>query len=192
VYVGVIVTGNVNGSPAEVDPGRWTPTLLTPTCPRYRGNSTLFGQVTGLQKLIDACAGITEDSTRLECYDLTVSQYMTVSTEPTTGVGARVVSDVLNPLEVSRTVTAVLMADGATSRFGQPVAMVARCKSGKTEVYINWQDYLGSEVAVTWRIGSAPARSKNWSLSSDSKATFYPDNDVDCLLSLIDVGRPVT
>ncbi len=60
--------------------------------------------------------------------------------------------------------------------------MIARCKSDKTELYINWSDYLGNDSTsiysdfklVTTRMGSSSAEENRWSLSTDSKATFSP------------------
>ena len=50
--------------------------------------------------------------------------------------------------------------------------MVARCKSNKTELYINWDSYLGRDAYVLTRVGSEKASKQEWGISTDSKATF--------------------
>ena len=50
--------------------------------------------------------------------------------------------------------------------------MVARCQSNKTNVYINWGEYLGREAIVLTRIGNNKANTSKWGISTDSKATF--------------------
>jgi type VI secretion system protein VasI len=45
---------------------------------------------------------------------------------------------------------------------------------------------MGSEeTTVTTRIGSSPAMTKSWSLSTDSKATFYPGSPVSFIKGLM-------
>lgn len=102
--------------------------------------------------------------------------------EEPTGGDWRTQSDV-NPLDDTQTVTLLLTAEEGTSRSGDPVVLVARCQSNKTEVYALWNDYLGddsSDVYEEWkrvivRVGQAEAREERWSLSTDKEATFAPD-----------------
>jgi hypothetical protein len=79
-----------------------------------------------------------------------------------------------NPLDDTRTVGCILRADSGTSAFGEAVTLVLRCQSGVTEAYINWGSYLADETTVTWRIGSAPSVTSEWSESSDNTRTFFP------------------
>ena len=88
----------------------------------------------------------------------------------------------MNPIDDSITVTALLEADSGKSSRGETVYFVARCKSNKTEVYINWQDYLGDDSSsvyekwkhVTVRIGNLESEQQKWSISTDNNATFAP------------------
>lgn len=85
-----------------------------------------------------------------------------------------------------------LIADEGRARYGDPIALILRCKSNKTEAYINWQDYLGSDAYVTTRIGDQDARNRKWSLSTDSQATFYPGGgDISFIKRLMDSDRLV-
>lgn len=93
------------------------------------------------------------------------------------------VSEDSNPLDDTKTVMLMLDAEEGSSRYGDRVAFVARCRSNVTEAYIVWGDYLGNDSRsvysdwklVTIRIGDAPAEEQRWGLSTDSKATFSPD-----------------
>lgn len=87
-----------------------------------------------------------------------------------------------NPVDDSPTMTLLLVADSGVSRLGSPVALVLRCQSRKLEAYVNWNSYLGmDDASVTDRIGAAPARTRDWSLSTDKEASFYP-GDVRALV----------
>lgn len=147
-------------------------------------------QAQTLEKQIASCAAITSHLERLECYDqlarkhsLNQPQSKPVST---TGVGKWRTRDTTNPIDDSRTVVLTLAADGQRSRFGEEIRLVLRCQSNETEVYINWNDFLGSEAMVTTRIGAAKATTSRWGLSTDKKASFYPDNPVTLIQALLD------
>jgi tetratricopeptide (TPR) repeat protein len=90
-------------------------------------------------------------------------------------VGRWQVADTTNPLDDTRMVTLGLQAASGRSRFGQPVLLVLRCSSHKTEVYIDWHSYLGDEANVTSRVGSSESETKGWNASTDKTATFYPE-----------------
>jgi type VI secretion system protein VasI len=53
--------------------------------------------------------------------------------------------------------------------------LIIRHKERVLEVYINFGMYLGSDsTIVTTRMGSSPAKSAEWGLSTDGKAIFCP------------------
>jgi type VI secretion system protein VasI len=108
---------------------------------------------------------------------------------PTSSEGEWRVSVDTNPIDDSKTVVLALTAETGVSAYGDPIALILRCKSNQTEVYINWNNYLGSEAAVTSRIGDAAAQTRLWSLSTDSKATFYPSGDISFIKSLMGVDQ---
>ena len=85
------------------------------------------------------------------------------------------VSRSTNPLDDSTTVVAVLdAAQGAGGLFrNEPVRLIARCRSNRTEAYIVWHDYLGlDDPRVTYRFPPAQARTETWGLSTDNDSTF--------------------
>src|SRR5690554_1511963 len=123
------------------------------------------------------CAVIEGDLARLECFD-NLAQEKNLDgrqLQPTSiaGKGKWNVSVDVNPIDDSKTVTLVLDADSGKNRWGKPVYLVARCKSNTTDLYIGWNDYLGSEADVLTRVGDNKAVTQRWSMSTDKKATFH-------------------
>ena len=76
-------------------------------------------------------------------------------------------------IDDSKTVTLILEADSGKDRWGNAVYLIARCKSNQTDLFINWNDYLGSEADVLTRVGNNKAVTQRWSLSTDNQATFH-------------------
>ena len=81
-----------------------------------------------------------------------------------------------NPIDDSPTVAMTLDASSPTSTLVRSApSLVLRCKSNRTEVYVVWDEFLGSDgISVTTRFGRKPASSRTWSLSTDNQASFYP------------------
>lgn len=130
-----------------------------------------------LKKELAFCAAEKGELARLDCYDSLAKKHKLDKPqdvgEKLTGTGKWIVSEEVNPIDDSKTVTLVLEASSGKSNWNDRVFFVARCQSNKTDVYINWNDYLGREASVLTRIGSNKAVTSNWSLSTDSKATFH-------------------
>ncbi|MDN3986769.1 type VI secretion system-associated protein TagO [Zwartia vadi] len=144
-----------------------------------------------LDKEIARCAATAGNLDRLECYDQLARRNNLLGPQsnlvPTAGVGKWAISDKTNPIDDTRTVVLVLEATSGSARSGQEVRLVLRCQSKKTEAYINWHDFLGTDSAeVTYRIGNAKAIKSTWSLSTDNKATFFPGDPVAFMKALIE------
>lgn len=86
-----------------------------------------------------------------------------------------------DPVDDIKTVTLQLKAED--ERFW----MVIRCKNNNTELYINWGRYLKvytdllerhKSTPVLIRIGKEEAKESHWSLSTDERATFHPDDSI--------------
>ena len=155
--------------------------------------SETFAQ-TDISKEIAKCAAIEGDLERLECYDSLARAAGLVRKSTTTNVPGRGkwrVNEETNPIDDSKTVFLILVADEGEASLGRSIGLVLRCKSEKNEVYINWNDYLGSEAQVLTRLGSEQAKRQKWSLSTDAKATFYPGDDREFMIALLDVDRLV-
>ena len=82
-----------------------------------------------------------------------------------------------NPLDDSPTVVASIAAkSGVSGVLSEPVRLFVRCESNKTDAYVAWHDYLGSDatVPVTVRFPPETARTELHGVSSDNTATFIP------------------
>lgn len=136
------------------------------------------------------CSSKKGDLDKIECFDNLAKKYnlngVQTSKEEIQDSGKWNVSIDTNPIDDSKTVTLYLVADsGKSSMLGEPVVLFIRCKSLETNLFINWRDYLGSEAIVLTRIGKEKAETRNWSLSTDSQATFFPRNEVDFINKLL-------
>ena len=141
-----------------------------------------------LRKGVARCAAQSGELARLACYDeLAESEGLTITTSTGISAGSKwVVQDSTNPIDDSRTVTLLNTAEEGESSFGRPVSLVIRCMSNTTELYISWNDYLGSKANVLTRVGRAEAKRQEWSMSTDKKATFYPGNDIAFIKSIME------
>lgn len=87
-----------------------------------------------------------------------------------------------NPLDDSTTIVSILHATEGVGGFdSSPITLVARCQSNTTEVYVNWNDFLGDDdlgnvrstrKRVTYRFPPADATTELWGVSTDNEATF--------------------
>lgn len=131
----------------------------------------------GLTAKLNACHGIRSDLRRLACYDAIAkagTQTGSPAPKAASASGKWQVTEQTNPLDDSKTSIAFLAADAGRSRLGEPIALVLRCQSGKTEAFAVWSEYLGDDARVTSRVGAAPAETRSWSVSSDNTASFAP------------------
>lgn len=111
-------------------------------------------------------------------------------TEPTRETWS--VSETKNPIDDTPTVVLRLEAVSGRSRFGDAPTLLLRCSSKKTDVYVSWYQFMGSDaVDVTTRIGHGGAITTSWSLSTDNKATFYPGSSVKFIKSLMEADTLV-
>lgn len=79
-----------------------------------------------------------------------------------------------DPIDDSKALTALLTSSD-TSTLGPSAVLMIRCKKGTSDLYIGWNEYLGSdEIPVTIRLDSAAPFTWDWSISTNHTATFYP------------------
>lgn len=122
------------------------------------------------------CSAISDSGDRLACYDSLADE--AAPAVATSSENWDVTVDT-NPIDDSQMVVlATNSTEGSTtSRFGDNFRLILRCGSEKLDAYINWSDYLGSDTTqVTYRIGTSPAKTDTWYLSTDSMATFFSVN----------------
>lgn len=163
---------------------------------------------------LEQCALIENDNERLVCYDAAAvrlgirtakepeatprlapsdrpSPAAADPSRPTGDIGQWTIDSKINPLDDSRTIVLSLKASQGVNSRGTPPVLVFRCQSGKAEAWISWFDYLGSSAFVTARIDDGKPTPKEWSLSTNSQATFYPGNDAKWIRRLTRSGRLV-
>lgn len=156
---------------------------------------SVSAQADELRPNIARCAAISGELERLECFDqLAKSNQLSGPQEIATnidGVGKWIVSDRINPIDDSRTVTLALEADSGRSRWGHPIGLILRCRSNTTDLFIGWNSFLGREASVLTRIGTEAAVTKRWNLSTDSQATFHPRGTIDFIKQMLQSNRLV-
>ena len=102
---------------------------------------------------------------KLECFDQLSQDLLAQKVEPLNGKWQ--VTTETNPVNNSKTITLRLFSESAD--------LVIRYKSGKTDLYIRWSDFINIEkTPVLTRLGTAPATQRYWNISTDHTATFFP------------------
>ena len=164
--------------------------LLLFFCVALLHSNSAEAQTPDIRKKIAKCAAIAGDLERLECYDQLARELGLVraaTTRQSAGSGKWLSKIETNPVDDTKTVNLVLVADEGKSAFGQSIALVIRCMSNETQLYITWNSYLGDEANVLTRVGQQQATTQRWLLSTDSQATFYPGSAIQLIRSLMQV-----
>ena len=88
-----------------------------------------------------------------------------------------------DPLDDKDILYIVFNAAQRVNEHADTISLIIRKKRGvKPEIYVNWKEFLNNgKCFVTYRIDSDKARTEEWTLSTDEKASFY-DGDVKALL----------
>ncbi|MCZ6476065.1 MAG: type VI secretion system-associated protein TagO [Gammaproteobacteria bacterium] len=136
------------------------------------------------------CVAITNSLDRLACYD---EQAISLGFEVTALIviepGTWAVSEVSNTAADPSSVTITSTAVSGTSSEGDAISMVIRCRRKKTDLYVRWEDYLGSWAYVRTRVGDDDLGTRQWNLSTDGQSTFYPRGAVNFIENVIEAGR---
>lgn len=106
----------------------------------------------------------------------------------------------VNPIDDSQTVIVTGSADpDLTTGTDNDISLSIRCESGKTEMWVNWGDYLGDDShdvysewkRVTVRVGKDAARTERWNISTDESATFAPGSPVALIRKMAEADQIV-
>lgn len=129
-------------------------------------------------KELAKCAVINNQLQRLSCYDDLAKKYgqAPASVNTTSGFKGRWrTSTDTDPLTDKSVQHASVEAHEGRGRYGDALTLHIRCRNGKTEAYVDWSTFLGSDyITVTSRIDKLQAEKSTWSLSTDKKASFMP------------------
>lgn len=138
---------------------------------------------------IAKCREMEDSLLRLQCYDALPVSNGDVSTnvepgtsagvgdssqEEGTGKGGWVVSKDSDPLSDVTTSSAVLVATEGKSKHGKSIALIVRCSQKELDIFIHWNEYLGSKewVEVAARFDKGTPSTAYWKLSASDTATF--------------------
>lgn len=120
---------------------------------------------------------ITEDSRRLAAYDNLVNSLDYKS--QSNNLENWIISESIDMMDDSRLFTAYTTAKQGYNTYGNSPKLYIRCKSEKTDLYIVWDDYLGSEkIEIEYRFGSNESMKSEWGISTDGTASFLSSTAV--------------
>lgn len=132
------------------------------------------------------CLKIEDPDVRLGCYDMEYGKEVSIAST----AGDWQLHTDTNPLDDSATHILILESESGTNRWGKPINLLIRCKSNTTNMWINWDDYLGNDSPeVTTRLGSENAKTGRWSKSTNNSSTFYPGSPIGYIQRMMSESR---
>ncbi|HHT5345129.1 TPA: type VI secretion system-associated protein TagO [Raoultella planticola] len=140
-----------------------------------------------------ACRSEINGTKRLACYDKLFPQDVTeevvsAAVEPVSNPGKWLTHITTSPVDDSKNVVLMLPSnDSIRTPYGETVTptIFVACREKKTEVFINWDVYLGlEETSMLYRLDKQKAVERSWSISTDTKAVFYSGRDIDFVKAL--------
>lgn len=132
-----------------------------------------------LKEKMSGCSIIDSNEFRLKCYDRVYKEETTINTAPKESgyIGKWGQSIDTDPMTDKTIVVLSLNSENRISNsfsYVQPTLLI-RCKNNRTEVFINWDVYLGLDsTSVTTRVDKNSKVTRSWGISTDTKATFAP------------------
>jgi len=138
----------------------------------------------GTKEDIAKCAAMESDASRVICFD-NLSKSLGVDKPKitvSTGKGKWVVRKEQSLIDDSINVTvAVTAEDIVQSGYNKVLPiLIVRCAENKTEVFINWDLYLGMDkTKMLTRFDQEKANTKTWNLSTDNNAVFVKGSYIE-------------
>nr|WP_223112626.1 type VI secretion system-associated protein TagO [Pseudomonas syringae] len=159
--------------------------------------SAMTASAPGLAAISDTsiatCSAIKGDVQRLACFDKIADDAgLAEKTTPTKteGSGKWYTATKTDPLNDKPVYTAALGSEGGTGRSVESVVMLARCADGKTELFVNWSSFIGTDdTDVTYRIGKSKAITRSWQISTDNTSTFYPGSPIKAMKEMMESDK---
>ncbi len=134
-----------------------------------------------------ACAADKNTVTRLSCFDK-LAAHPSQAPSATEALEKPVSGAWINRVRADRKTgrpahTAVLLSGPSKNAPGKSMALIAQCANNKTDLWIDWEPYIGNSGAeVTYQIDKEKAKATVWTLST--KASLSPSSPVDLLKSI--------
>ena len=97
----------------------------------------------------------------------------------------------VDPMDDRQTLYIVFNAQEKVNDYADNVSLIIRKKQGsRPEVYINWKEFLNhGRCLVTYRIDDGKARTEEWTLSTDEKASFFDGDVLQLLMKMKDANQ---
>ncbi|HGV3496593.1 TPA: type VI secretion system-associated protein TagO [Klebsiella michiganensis] len=161
------------------------------------GSEVGKNEVISKEKLIE-CRSEINGTARLSCYDKLFPQdikeeVVPAALEPAQNPGKWLTHITTSPVDDSKNVVLMLPSnDSIRTPYGETVTptIFVACREKKTEVFINWDVYLGlEETSMLYRLDKQKAVERSWSISTDTKAVFYSGRDIDFVKALMKADK---
>ncbi|HBQ1204420.1 TPA: type VI secretion protein [Klebsiella pneumoniae] len=165
---------------------------ITPSDPEVAKN-----EVISKEKFLE-CRSEINGTKRLACYDKlfpqdTKEEVAPAAVEPAPNPGKWLTHITTSPVDDSKNVVLMLPSnDSIRTPYGETVTptIFVACREKKTEVFINWDVYLGlDETSMLYRLDKQKAVERSWSISTDTKAVFYSGRDIDFVKALMKADK---
>ena len=134
-----------------------------------------------IEEVLAYCRAQAEADERLACFDelaRAVAEGEVLPTLPSSGTGRWSVTQKLSPIDDSRNVTMILVAEDVSAKDVSYAALGVRCMEGQIDVLVHLDSRLsvkrGINIEVLSRFDRHPAQKDYWRLSTDSKMIFAP------------------
>lgn len=95
----------------------------------------------------------------------------------------------LNPIDDTYTLSLLREAEGYSEQWGDVPYLVLRCKSKQMDLYVVWHDPIRQDLEIVSRVGRDEAEIRRWSISTDGRASFYPNNPISFIKRLKGTDR---
>ncbi|MGR7652546.1 type VI secretion system-associated protein TagO [Klebsiella aerogenes] len=190
----------------KTDKGRLTcydrffsPTFKTASSAKTTPLSKEAGKNEAMNKeMLRECRSEINGTKRLACYDKLFPQDETEdvassAVEPAPNPGKWLTHITTSPVDDSKNVVLMLPSnDSIRTPYGETVTptIFVACREKKTEVFINWDVYLGlEETSMLYRFDKQKAVERRWSISTDTKAVFYSGRDIDFVKAMVKANK---
>jgi hypothetical protein len=83
-------------------------------------------------------------------------------------------------------------ATESSTRYGdKPAIRLYIMEDGRSNLVLDWEEYIGSSATVTWRLDTEPAVTEAWPLSKAGTFTWFPGDEKEWITRLLKKKRIV-
>ncbi|PRX34686.1 hypothetical protein BX659_1021 [Orenia metallireducens] len=119
---------------------------------------------------------ISDDKDRLLAYD-TFIKNLALQDDSLKGKGKWISHSKTDPL-TDKQIIIFKLVDENPNILSKKTLFI-RYQNGQTQLFISWNEYLGDNLLVKYRFDKETVEQRNWLLSADGTATFYPGNPIE-------------